>query len=374
VASVSAGGADGVVYDVVVIGGGQAGLALSWHLQQRGLRFRVLDAGAEVAHVWRSRWDSLRLFTPTQYDSLPGLAFPGRSDTYPGKDDVADYLRTYVERFALPVDLKTRVTRLTRSGDVFEAHAGEQVFRARQVVVATGPFQIPSVPSVAARLDGSVAQLHSSQYRNPQCLPAGRVLVVGGGNSGLQIAHELLADRPVDLAVGTEERALPQRFLGKDLFWWGTTLKLVTKPADSRIGRRLQAGGETLVGTSPRRAGRNGIQLRARLTEVDGRTVRFEDGMSAEPAVVIWATGYHSDYGWIQVDGALAEGRPEHQRGVSQVPGLYFLGLAWQHSRGSALLGFVQHDAAHLAEQVLAQHNQVASAAGVPGPRQGGQP
>src|SRR4051812_18671710 len=262
----SSSAADGVVHDVIVIGGGQAGLAVSWHLKRHDLRFRILDAGSEVGHVWRSRWDSLRLFTPAQYDSLPGLAFPGRTDTYPDKDDVADYLAAYAERFALPVQLDTRVIGLDRSGDVFEVRTSDHAYRARQVVVATGPFQTPSIPAVAARLGSSVAQLHSAQYRAPQSLPAGPALVVGGGNSGLQIAEELLADRPVDLAVGTKERALPQRFLGKDLFWWGTRLNLVTRSVDSRIGRRPQARGETLVGTSLRRAERAGIRLRPRLT------------------------------------------------------------------------------------------------------------
>ena len=351
-APAASGTTDGLVYDVVVIGGGQAGLALAWHLNRQGLRFLILDAGSEVGHVWRSRWDSLRLFTPTQYDSLPGLPFPGRYDTYPGKDDVADYLRSYAERFALPVRLNTRVTGLTRSGDLFDVQAGNQSYRASQVVVATGPFQTPSVPAVAAGLDSSVIQLHSAQYRNPQGLPDGPILVVGGGNSGLQIADELNVDRPVDLAIGTAERALPQRFLGRDLFWWGTKLNVVTASADSRIGRRLSARGETLVGTSSRRAAQAGIRLRPRLTEVDGTTVRFADGTCTEPAAVIWATGYRSDYNWIRVEGALADGTPVHRRGVTQIPGLYFLGLPWQHSRGSALLGFIAADAAHIADQV----------------------
>jgi putative flavoprotein involved in K+ transport len=166
--------------DVVVVGGSQAGLAMAWHLAQQGLRFVVLEAGPEVGHVWRSRWDSLKLFTPAQYDALPGMPFPAPADTYPTKDPVADYLQAYVAAFDLPVRLNAEVTGLTRTDEGFEVQTADQTYRARQVVVATGPFQVPFIPPMAARLDPSVTQVHSADYRNPQALPDGPVLVVGG--------------------------------------------------------------------------------------------------------------------------------------------------------------------------------------------------
>jgi putative flavoprotein involved in K+ transport len=341
--------------DVLVVGGSQAGLAMGWHLADRGLSFVVLEAGAAVGDVWRSRWDSLTLFTPAQYDSLPGMPFPGQSDTYPTKDQVADYLQAYAASSQLPVKLNTRATALRRVGDRFEVTTADQVLRARQVVVATGPFQVPFVPPPARGLDSSVSQIHTSAYRNPASLPVGPVLVVGGGNSGLQIAEELVASRSVDVSIGASPPMLPQRLLGKDLFWWLTRFGLQAKPADSRLGRRMRARGEFVIGTSRRKLQRAGVRFRPRLAEAEGRTVRFADGTALEVDVVIWATGFRSDYSWINVPGVVTEGRVVHQRGVTDVPGLYFLGLSWQHTRGSALLGFVMDDAGYLAEQIAAR-------------------
>jgi putative flavoprotein involved in K+ transport len=201
--------------DVVVVGGNQSGLAMAWHLAQQGLQFLVLEAGPEVGHVWRSRWDSLKLFTPAQYDALPGMAFPAPADTYPTKDPVADYLQAYVAAFDLPVRLNARVTSLTRTDLGFEVRTTDDTVHARQVVVATGPFQVPFVPPMASGLDPSVTQLHSAGYRNPQALPQGQVLVVGGGNSGFQIAEELAATRTVDLSIATRYPMLPQRLAGR---------------------------------------------------------------------------------------------------------------------------------------------------------------
>src|SRR5918995_3133593 len=190
-------------FDVIVIGGSQAGLAIGYHLAKRGLRFVILDAGSETGHVWRSRWDSLTLFTPAQYSGLPGMAFPRQKDTYPSKDDVASYLESYVSAFDLPVRLNAKVASLTeRDGAYVVATADEQV-TASQVVVATGPFQVPFVPPVTDEMDEAVFQIHSADYRNPAQLPTGgHVLVVGGGNSGFQIAEELAATRKVELALG----------------------------------------------------------------------------------------------------------------------------------------------------------------------------
>ena len=341
--------------DVIVIGGGQAGLALAWHLAQRGLRFTVLEAADQLGHSWRTRWDSLRLFSPAQYDALPGKAFPAPTDTYPGKDAVADFLRDYASAFDVPVRLGKRVTALSRVGDEFEVRTGEEILCAGQVVVATGPFQVPFVPAAAGGFDASVTQIHSVDYRNPQSLPPGPVLVVGAGNSGLQIAEELAATRQVDVSVGEKVPMLPQRLLGRDLFWWLTCLRFMKVNTGTRLGRRLRGRGEFVIGTNRRRLTRAGVRFRPRLVNAAGPTARFADGSSLDVGAVVWATGYRPDYSWIAIPGATADDRAVHRRGVTDVPGLYFLGLSWQYTRGSALLGFVAHDAAYLAERIVAR-------------------
>jgi putative flavoprotein involved in K+ transport len=353
--------------DVVVVGGGQSGLAMAWQLARRGLRFVVLEAGSEVGEVWRSRWDSLTLFTPAQHDALPGMAFPAPVDSYPGKDSVADYLRDYAAIFDLPVRLNARVIDLGLTDDGFEVRTADAVFRAHQVVVATGPFQVPFVPPIARRLDQSVTQVHSADYRNPQALqglPSGPVLVVGGGNSGFQIAQELAATRPVHLSIGATYPMLPQRLLGKDLFWWLTRLGLLEITATSRLGRRLRARGEFIIGSNRRKLRRAGITLRTRLVDTDGHTMRFADDTTLHTQVVVWATGYRPDYSWIRIPGVTNhDGGVIHRRGVTDIPGLYVLGLSWQHTRGSALLGFVDNDATHLAEHI-AEHPVATRASG----------
>jgi putative flavoprotein involved in K+ transport len=339
--------------DVVVVGGSQAGLAMAWHLAQQGLRFVVLEAAAELGHVWRSRWDSLKLFTPAQYDALPGMAFPAPADSYPTKDPVADYLQAYAKAFDLPVRLNAKVTELRRLEDgSFEVRTADATYQARQVVVATGPFQVPFIPPPAAKLDPSVTQVHSADYRNPQALPEGPVLVVGGGNSGFQIAEELAATRTVDLSIATRYPMLPQRLAGRDLFWWLTRLGLLRVTVNSRPGRRMSRR-DFVIGTNPKRLERAGVRFRPRLVDADGRTVRFADHRLLEDVgVVVWATGYRPDYAWIHIPGVVREGQVVHRRGVTEVPGLYFLGLSWQHTRGSALLGFVNDDAAYLADRI----------------------
>jgi putative flavoprotein involved in K+ transport len=339
--------------DVVVVGGSQAGLAMAWHLAQQGLRFLVLEAGPEVGHNWRSRWDSLKLFTPAQYDALPGMAFPAPADTYPTKDPVADYLQAYANTFKLPVRLNARVTRLSKNDDGFEVRTTDDTtVHARQVVVATGPFQVPFVPPQARGFDPSVTQVHSADYRNPQALPEGPVLVVGGGNSGFQIAEELAATRTVDLSIATRYPMLPQRLAGRDLFWWLTRLGLLRVTVTSRPGRRMSRR-DFVIGTNRRRLEGKGVRFRPRLVDAEGRTVRFADHRLLENVgVVVWATGYRPDYAWIHIPGVVREGQVVHRRGVTEVPGLYFLGLSWQHTRGSALLGFVNDDAAYLADRI----------------------
>jgi putative flavoprotein involved in K+ transport len=343
--------------DVLVIGGGQAGLAMGHQLAHRDLSFQIVDAGPEIGAAWRSRWDSLRLFTPGRYDNLPGLPCPAAADAYPGKEDVADYLAAYAAQFQLPVRLDTTVTALARAGNGrYLVKAGTDELEADQVVVATGPFQTPFTPPVAAELPSDVYQLHSADYRRPQQLPSGRVLVVGAANSGCQIALELSATRTVDLSVGTRIPAVPQRPLGRDVWWWASGLRLDRVTADSRLGRRL-AGRDQIVGASPRRLARShGITIRPRLDAVAGCAVSFVDGLRGEYDSVVWATGFNTNDSWIDVPEATDErGRLRQSHGITPSAGLYTLGRSWQHTRGSALLGWVGNDAAFLAEQIGAR-------------------
>jgi putative flavoprotein involved in K+ transport len=343
--------------DVLVIGGGQAGLAMGYHLAQRGLRFQIVESGRELGSAWRSRWDSLRLFTPGRYDNLPGLPFPADADSYPGKDDVADYLAAYAAELDLPVRLDTTVTSLARAGDgSYLVKAGPDALEAAQVVVATGAFQQPFTPPVAAELVPDVHQLHSADYRRPEQLPPGRVLVVGAANSGCQIALELSATRTVDLAVGTRIPTVPQRPLGRDIWWWASGLRLDRVTADSRLGQRL-AGRDQIVGTGPKQlARRHGITIRPRVQAVAGRSITFADGTHVEYDGVVWATGFSTDDSWVDVPDVTDErGRLQQVRGVTPSPGLYTLGRTWQHTRGSALLGWVGADAAFIAEQIAAR-------------------
>ncbi|MBM7808248.1 putative flavoprotein involved in K+ transport [Geodermatophilus bullaregiensis] len=342
--------------DVLVVGAGQAGLALGHHLARRDADFLLLDAGPEVGSSWRSRWDSLRLFSPAQYDALPGMPFPAAADTHPGKDDVADYLAAYARHFRLPVRLDSPVLRLHRDEDgAFAATTPSGTLRARQVVVATGPFQTPFVPAVAGRLDPAVPQLHSAGYRNPAQVPgAGRVLVVGAANSGLQIAAELAATRPVTVAAGSRPLELPQRVLGRDLFTWLTRSGFFGVPSHTRLARRLRARGDLVIGSRTRTLRRRGIDVRPRLTGFAGRAAAFADGSTVEVDAVVWATGFRPDHSWLHVPGVVVDGQVRHEAGVTDVPGLYFLGLPWQTCRGSALLGFVGADAAALSDRMAA--------------------
>jgi putative flavoprotein involved in K+ transport len=339
-------------YDVVVVGAGQAGLAMGYHVAQRGLRFTILERADSIGSAWRERWESLTLFTPRRYDSLPGLPFPGDPDGYPTRDEVIDYLERYAETFDLSIELETKAARLTQRDGTFVLETTRGTFTADQVVVATGPFQTPFVPELAQKLAPQVFQVHSTRYRRPQQIPAGTVLVVGGGNTGFQIAKELAANQRVYLSIGSRQTPLPQRFLGRDLFWWLTKTRLLEKTVESRLGQRLQRR-ETLIGSSPREVERRyGVELKPRVVDASGRTVGLADGNELQVDAVIWATGYRPDHTWIDLPVFNSDRCLRHRRGVTDVPGLCFLGLTWQHTRGSALLGWVKDDAEFLADRI----------------------
>jgi putative flavoprotein involved in K+ transport len=339
--------------EVAVVGAGQAGLAIGFFLARQGRRFAILEASDAVGAAWRERWDSLALFTPRRYDALPEMSFPGDPDGYPTRDEVVSYLTAYAEEYQLPVVLDSAVQSLSRIDGGFQVECRGRTLTADQVVVATGPFQLPFTPVLAGELSPGVVHMHSAGYRRPEDVPAGSVLVVGGGNTGFQIAAELSATHPVHLSVGSRQTPLPQRIWRRDLFWWLTWTRLLRTTVDSRLGRRLSEQ-DTLIGSSPRRLRRLGVDLHPRAVRMSRNTVGFSDGTDVSVDAVVWATGYRPDYTWIDAPVLDAKGRVRQHRGVTDLPGLYFLGLYWQHTRGSALLGWVKDDAEFIARQIQA--------------------
>lgn len=354
----------------IVIGGGQAGLAAGYWLRLAGVPFTILDAGEAVGESWRGRWDSLRLFTPARYNALPGLAFPGARYALPTKDEVAGYLRDYARHFDLPVRLRTAVETVGHDGRrfVIRTREGDRL-TAGSVIVATGANQRPHVPGFASRVAGRVRQWHSSAYRRPEEVPAGKVLVVGAGNSGAQVAIELAAAGREVVLSGGDPGSIPRTLLGRDIYDW--LWPTVMRPAvDSRLGRRLMDGrlfsGDPLVGVGPSDLARPGLARAGRTVDVrDGRPVLEGGEVLRDVAAIVWCTGYRPDYGWLELPVLGLDGYPLHRRGVSTVtPGLAFLGMRFQSRMSSALLGGVGEDAAHVVKAVRAQ--RVGSRAGVP--------
>lgn len=315
--------------DVMIIGAGQAGLALAKALIDEGRSVVLLEAEEEVGSQWRKHYDSLELFTPRKYSALPGLDLEGDSSGYAHKDEFADYLSEYAQRFSLPVVLGARVQRL-RKEEVFIAETQKDTYRARAVVIAVG-YSEPSVPQFAHGYRG--LNLHSSQYRNSAQIPRGKVLVVGGGNSGAQIAVELSASHTIDIALTHMPETIPSMILGKSFYWWNTLFGLDRIPTDSFLGRILKRDKDYVVGTGLLECLRKGaITARPAVHAVHDRDVVFSDASSGTYDAVIWATGFLPDYHWIDISDALKDGKPIHMRGVSPVPGLFYAGLRNQIS------------------------------------------
>jgi putative flavoprotein involved in K+ transport len=272
---------------------------------------------------------------------------------------VIAYLERYVSEFDLPIQLDTNVRSMSAERAQFVLDLGERQIRAKQVVVATGPFQLPRTPAIADTLAAGVFQIHSSAYKRPTEIPGGAVLVIGGGNTGYQIAKELAATHEVHLAVGTRQTPLPQRLIGRDVFYWLDKVGLLDKSVDSRLGRRARdRGRDTLIGSNPRQARHHGVHLHPRAVAAEGYTITFQDGITLSPSAVIWATGYRTDHSWIEPPIISEDGTAQHRRGVTAIPGLYLLGLPWQYTRGSALLGWVKNDAEYIARQIDANHEE----------------
>jgi putative flavoprotein involved in K+ transport len=346
-------------FEAVVIGAGQAGLSAGHHLASKGVDFVILSEEARIGDNWRRRWDSLRLFTPARYSGLPGMPFPAPPNHLADKDEVADYLERYAQRFDLPVRLHSRVQQLSSNGERFQLQVEgcDSIIETDNVVVATGAFQTPRIPAVAASISPSIHQLHSSEYRNPFELPEGPVLVVGAGNSGAQIALELARYRKVWLA-GRDTGHLPRRLLGRDLFdWIWPVIRRAT--TDTRIGRRLRAKtrgtGDALIGIPERELANAGITRVSRVSAERGGLPACGDTV-LEPRVIVWCTGFAPAYRWIDLPVFGDDDYPRHERGVCvDASGLYFLGLRFQHRLSSSLIGGVGSDAGFVAEQIAAR-------------------
>src|SRR5215218_6915532 len=342
--------------EILIIGAGQAGLALGAQLNGTPLSFGLVDRHARVGDSWRKRYASLVLFTPRAYSALPGRAVPGDPDVFPTKDEMADYLETYANHFDLPVVLGTDIQRLERVDRGFRAitEAGEQI-DGRAVVLATGAFQRPAIPSISKRLSAEVTQLAPEDYKTPSQLSPGTVLVVGDGATGRQIALELSAAHNVFLATGRPRRVSPDRILGKSIFWWMDKLGILKASRESAIGSYLMKTdpfpGKAL---ELKRLQRRGVAVVGRVVQAEGKKVSFADGEATEVDAVLWATGYKDDTDWVAIPEAKdSRGNFVHQRGVSPVQDLYFIGRSWQWTRGSALFAGVGEDAAYLREHIV---------------------
>lgn len=347
--------------DTVVIGAGQAGLATGYHLRRLGVPSVILDEHARVGDAWRTRWDSLRLFTPARIDGLPGMPFPAEAWSYPTKDEMADYMEAYAERFRLTVRTGVAVERLAADGDGFLLTTTRGQIHADRVVVATGASRVPRIPAFAPELDPRILQMHSADYRGPGQLRGGAVLVVGVGNSGAEIALELSAGRTTILA-GTPSgeipvdhgSGLPAR-IGFRLFrFFGHHVVTRRNPLGRRLLPKLLAHGDPLVRTKTKHLEAAGVARVGRITGIRDGVPLVDDGTTVDVENVIWATGFRQDFPWIDLPILDGEGGPLHRRGlVDAAPGLAFVGLPGQFSLSSDVLPGRQRDAAYVAKRLV---------------------
>mgnify|MGYP001120022815 CR=1 FL=1 len=343
------------MYDTIIVGAGQAGLAIGHYLKQENKDFILLDKGSGVGETWRERYDSLVLFTPRMYSSLPGLPLSGDKHGLPTKDEIADYLKTYAETFQLPVHFNEEVEGISKTEDTFLIKTNQQEYKAKNVVIATGPFQTPIIPAFSKTLPSTINQLHSSQYKHPKQLAEGNVLVVGGGNSGAQIAYELSKERETYLAVSKPLKYMPLSLLDKSIFWWFDKLGILKTPNHSFLGKAIQRKGDPVFGFELKQAvKKKEVIVKERVMNVKDNKILFKDNSELEVQNIIWSTGFKTELPWLQIEGVLDDkGKVLHDRGVSTIKGLYFIGLPWQHRRGSALLQGVGYDAEYISRKIL---------------------
>jgi len=348
--------------ETIIIGAGQAGLSVGYHLARRGRQFLILEANERVGDSWRTRWDSLRLFTPARYDSLDGMPFPSAPGYFPTKDEMGDYLASYASRFALPIRTGQTVTSLTREGDRYLVTTDGGRYEAKHVVVAMATFQRPKVPEFATELDPSIVQLHSSEYRNLTQLQPGGVLLVGGGNSGAELALEAVRGGHETLVSGRDVGRIPFRFGGiPRMLLTRIMLRFVfhrVLTIDTPIGRKarpkmLAHATAPLIRATPDVLASAGVHRVARTAGAREGRPPLEDGRALDVANVIWCTGYEPGFSWIDLPVFDADGGPRHERGVVRYePGLYFVGLHFLYAMSSTMIHGVGRDANHVAEVI----------------------
>lgn len=351
----------GEYIETLVVGGGQAGLAMGYQLSRRDLPYKVIDAHPRVGDAWRNRWDSLRLFTPNRLNSLPGMRIPGYHFAFPSKNEFADYLESYARKLDLQVETGIKVERLGREGDRFVAITGDRRFEADNVVIAMSSWQRPRVPDYASELDPSIVQLHVAEYKNPGQMQEGDVLVVGAGNSGAEVANELARTHKVFLA-GPSTGAIPFRpesviaralmpFIGRVVFHRVLTTKT---PIGKKVRSKMIAKGEPLIRVKPKDLAAAGVERLPRVAGVSGGRPQLEDGRVMDIANVVWCTGFHPGFSWIDLP-VLGPQEPMHKRGiVESEPGLYFIGLKFLHSVSSEQIHGVGRDADRIARRIAA--------------------
>jgi putative flavoprotein involved in K+ transport len=344
--------------DTIVIGGGQTGLTIGYHLAQAKRDFVILDAGSRVGDAWRSRWESLLLFTPARLNGLPGLPFPAPRDEFITKDEMADYLEEYARCMDLPVRLDMRVERVSRRGDGFEVYAGGQLHRSSNVVVATSSYGNPKVPAFATELDPSVIQLHSAVYRTPSQLPDGPVLIVGVGNSGADITMELAKTREV-IVAGETDAVIPFRiepWFARNVLVSGVfVLMQHVVTLRTPVGRKaLAEGGKTpLIRVKPKDIAAVARRVPRVVSVTDGKPVT-EAGEALDVAGVLWCTGFRPSFPWLDLPVLGDGGEPQHDRGiVESEPGLYFCGLHFQFAAASDSIVGMQRDAKYVMRHLL---------------------
>lgn len=349
-------------FETVIIGGGQAGLSAGYHLAERGRPFVILDANDRVGDAWRKRWDSLRLFTPAKYNGLHGMGFPAHRVSFPTKDEMADYLAAYAERFSLPVRTGVRVDGLSRTGPGFVVSSGDRRFSADNVVVATGACQTPKVPTFASELDRDIVQLHSSAYRNPSQLRDGGVLIVGVGNSGAEIGHEIVRTHRTWLS-GKPSAQIPfrhgptaARFALPLVRFAGYHVLTLKTPIGRKVQPRFLHHAAPLIRVKLKDLVAAGVEQVPRTVGVwDGRP-ELEDGRVLDVSNVIWCTGFRNAFEWIDFPIFDEDGRPVQERGVvREVPGLYFVGLLFQYAAASDVLPGIGRDAEYVAKHIASR-------------------